>query len=54
MNQPNDETVNTFLLKVLIISCLVFCIFPWSKRVFKLLFFIMTTIINLILFIIPD
>ena len=54
MNQPYDETVYTFILKVLIISCLLFCIFPWSKRAFKLFFLVLTTIINLILFIIPD
>lgn len=54
MNQPYDESVFTFLLKVLIISCLLFSIFPWSRRVLKMLFFGLTTIINLILFLIPD
>ena len=54
MNQPNDESVFTFLLKFLSISCLLFCIVPWSRRVFKFLFLVLTTIINLILFVIPD
>ena len=54
MNKTYDESVFNFLLKFLLISFLLFCIFPWSKRLFKLLFFVLTTLINLILFIIPD